>query len=188
MDGYKEKANDKIVRCIIVIGGLLHGLNALLNTNVLVHIFGNILTRLIFVGIAIVTSLVACERDYYLPFLGDCVFPSGLLAPHVTPNGGDTIVNANVPANTKVIYWAAEPCYEDCDIPVMAWDAYKNYTNSGVATSDNMGCVKFMVRGPQAYDVPYKENTLTPHVHYRYLKHNGMFSKIYTVKVDEKPI
>mgnify|MGYP000017617002 CR=1 FL=1 len=184
MDSYSEKYQEKVLRVIAVAGGALHGINALTNSNIVTRLLGNTATRILFFVIALATMFVGMDRDFYLPFLGDSVFPNGLLASHVTPNGADSLVTATVPPHTKVVYWAAEPCYEDCEIPVMAWDAYKNYTNSGVATSDDTGLVKFMVRGPQAYNVPYKENTLAPHVHYRYVKHNGMFSKIYTAKIE----
>ena len=182
MDSYDEKFKEKLMRWVVVAGGIIHGLNAITGTNVAALLAGGIAARILFLAIAVVTAIVASDRDFFLPFLGDTVFPNGLLAAHVTPNGADVMASAVVPPNTKVVYWAAEPCYENCEVPVMAWDAYKTYTNSGVATSDEQGIVRFMVRGPQAYNVPYKDHTLKPHVHYRYMKHNGMFSKIFTVK------
>uniref|UniRef100_A0A6C0F5Y0 Transmembrane protein n=1 Tax=viral metagenome TaxID=1070528 RepID=A0A6C0F5Y0_9ZZZZ len=184
MDEYNEKYKEKIMRCIVVLGGIIHGLNAIFNVNIIAKLMGSISTRVIFMGIAIVTCMLAFDRDYYLPFLGDCVFPNGLLAPKVMPNDADTMVNVKIPPNTKVVYWAAEPCYDRCDVTVMAWEAYKDYTNAGVATSDETGYVEFIVRGPQSYDVPYKDETLVPHVHYRYVKSNGMFSRIYSVRID----
>lgn len=183
MDNYNEKYQDKMLKVVLITGGFIHGMNAVTGENVLNRFIGGMGSRIIFLAFAAAALMLVSERDYYLPFLGDCVFPNGLLANHVTPNGADTMITAVIQPHTKAVYWAAEPCMENCEVPVMAWDAYQNYTNSGVAVSDENGVVKFMVRGPQAYNIPFKESTLQPHVHYRYLKNNGMWSRIYTAKI-----
>ena len=183
MDSYNDKYQDKMLRMVLIAGGFVHGVNAITGSNIPSRILGGVGSRILFVVFAAAAVMIVSERDYYLPFLGDAVFPNGLLANHVTPNGADTMVTAVVKPYTKVVYWAAEPCMENCEVPVMAWDAYENYTNSGVAMADEHGVVKFMVRGPQAYNIPFKNATLQPHVHYRCLKTNGMWSRIYTAKI-----
>ena len=65
----------------------------------------------------------------------------------------------------------------------MAWDAYKNYENSGITTSNNAGLAIVKIRSPQFYKVPHKTDILKPHVHYREVLADGMLSKIKTYKL-----
>ena len=125
------------------------------------------------------------NRDYYLPFLGDSVFPTGLLGDNILPNSSDLTIDLKVKPNTKIIYWASEPCEvtQSCDKSIMAWDAYKNYENSGITTSNNVGLAIVKIRSPQFYKVPYKTDILKPHVHYREVLADGMLSKIKTHKL-----
>lgn len=182
MEEYNEKLKDKMLKSVVIAGGVLHGINAITGMNVLTNVIGSTGTRIVFLTFAVASMMLMTERDYYLPFLGDGIFPNGLLANHVTPNGADTMVSTVLKPNTKVVYWAAEPC-EKCEETVNAWEAYGGYTNSGVTMSDENGVVKFMIRGPMAYNVPYKDVKLQPHVHYRFLKTNGMWSRVNTVRV-----
>ena len=167
--------------------GLLAGTGAALavqgifNKNVIKYYTSENVSKFVYFSILIMFLYVGWDRDYYLPFLGDTVFPNGLLAAHVTPNSADTTIEIKVPPNTKVIYWAAEPCDGECDKNLMAWDAYGNYSNSGVATSNDEGVALLSIRGPPPmYKVPNEEYKLKAHVHYRYQTSAGMFSKIYT--------
>ena len=180
MDLYDEKSVEKYVKVVLLAGGVLHGANAITGTNLTYRYLGTSASRGFMLLFAISALMVAFDRDFYLPFLGDCVFPTGLLAPKAVPNGADTLVVATVPPNTKVVYWAAEPCHSNCENLVTAFDAYKDYTNSGLATSGHDGIVQMHVKGPQSYTVPYKDLTLKPHVHYRYVRADGMLSKIHT--------
>jgi uncharacterized membrane protein YuzA (DUF378 family) len=178
---YEEKKYDKFVRATLVAGGIVHMINALSNTNVIANFAGNNITRVIYLLFGVAALMVMFERDYYLPFLDDCVFPSGLLGDRVSPQQADTMATVNVPPKTKVVYWASESC-DNCP-PLMAWDAYGKYTNSGVTTSDVKGVARLMVRSPQSYNIPYKDDKLKPHVHYRYLLADGMFSRIHTAQL-----
>lgn len=181
MNAYDEKAKDKMILLALVGGGIVHLLNAVAGRNVMACVAGETASRVLLGLVGVAALCIASERDYYLPFLGDTVFPNGLLAGNVSPNNANAAVRVVVPPNTKVVYWAAEPCDTGCDPDIMAWDAYKGYSNSGVSTSDGDGNVTLQVRGlPQGYAVPYKDAKLKPHVHYRYLKHDGMFSKVIT--------
>jgi hypothetical protein len=125
------------------------------------------------------------NRDFYLPFLGDTVFPTGLLGDNIFPNTSDLTVSVKLKSNTKIIYWAAEPCEDtqSCNKPIMAWDAYKNYGNAGITTSNKEGMATIKIRSPQFYKVPFKSEKLSPHIHYREILADGMLSKIKTYKV-----
>ena len=124
------------------------------------------------------------DRDYYLPFLGDAVFPDGLIQPLVTPMSANLNHTLHgLPPNTKVMYWAAEPCEvtETCGVQRMPWESYSDYTNAGTTMTDSEGNAHISVRGkPQSYNVPYKSEVIMPHVHYRYKKNSGMYSRIFT--------
>ena len=126
------------------------------------------------------------NRNYYLPFLGDTIFPTGLLGDNIVPNMSDLTINLKIKPNTKIVYWAAEPCEStnSCEKSIMAWDAYKNYENSGITTSNSTGIALLKVRSPQFYKVPFKSGLIKPHIHYREMLANGMLSKIHTYKVN----
>ena len=127
--------------------------------------------------IGILCVIMAMKRDFFLPFLGDCVIPNGILDEKM-PVNAETKLCIKIKPNVKIIYWASEQG-EDARMP---WEAYKAYENAGVTKSDINGDACFYVRNPGSYKVPYK-GKLEPHIHYRYEKSKGMFSRIYTVKL-----
>jgi uncharacterized membrane protein YuzA (DUF378 family) len=118
------------------------------------------------------------RRDYYLNFLGPAAFPCGSLIEKV-PVNADTSASVQVAPSTSVIYWAAEA--QD-SIAANPWAAYSQYTNAGVARSDETGVAILKVRSPVGYNVP-SGRTLKPHVHYRTCKSNGMLGRVQTVFV-----
>lgn len=177
---YEDKSIDKMIYSFLLINTLLFPLYAF-NKNI-IHNYAsdNIIKLVSCIGLFCLLHF-GMNRDYYLPFLGDTVFPNGLLGNNVVPNNADLTLEIELEPHTKIVYWAAEPCQrENCKTPVMAWDAYQKYENSGVVTSNSKGIALVRVRSPQSYKVPYKTSELKPHVHYRKLLTNGMLSKIYT--------
>jgi hypothetical protein len=130
--------------------------------------------------IAMIAALsLAFRRDTYLPFLGETVYPCENLA-EKTPDGADsTVTVTDVPANAKVIYWAAEPSTTVIGNP---WDAYGKYENSGVATADESGRAQLRIRKPTGYKVP-SGRELKPHVHYRFCQESGILSTIRTASL-----
>ena len=48
------------------------------------------------------------NRDSFLPFLGDTIFPTETLRNKI-PNGANTQVTIKVPRNSKIVYWASNP-------------------------------------------------------------------------------
>jgi hypothetical protein len=181
---YDEKFSDKIVRIVMIIGLLFYFLLAFQGETVLKYYLGNNLLLFIYVIFGLSGLYVCTERDYYLPFLGDAVFPDGLLQPQVTPMSANLQHKlSGLPPNTKIMYWAAEPCEvtETCGVERMPWESYTDYTNAGTTMSDGLGNANIKIRGkPQSYNVPYKNKVIMPHIHYRYRKSNGMYSKIHT--------
>jgi hypothetical protein len=127
---------------------------------------------------------VAIERETYLPFLGKTVLPSALLTEKANPLENTTSINVKVPPNTKVVYWAALPTSSDTKTPLPVEQAYNNYENSGVTTSDDKGNAVLNIQPPQSYRVPsLTQKVIKSHVHYRYALANGMMSDVLTLYV-----
>ena len=116
----------------------------------------------IFAGFAAI--ILALDRTTWLPFLGESVLPSSIIP--ITTNKGDTAVTVKVKPYTKVAYWAALP-NNSSKIPNVN-DAYGNYTNSGVAMSNDKGEVILTLNKGSGYKVPFNKY-IKPHVHYREL-------------------
>ena len=121
------------------------------------------------------------DRDVFLPFLGETVFPKGLLRPQEPKEASQTVrvEMKGVVDGTPVIYWAAEPSERKVEDP---WTAYSNYENAGVALVQ-LESVEFKVRSPASYFVP-SGRLLKHHVHYRVLQTNGMLSSVKTVYIN----
>ena len=128
--------------------------------------------------IMLIALLSVAGRDFYLPFLGDAVIPSGALNLGQVPLNANVSTVVKVPPNSKVIYWAAEP--SESTKKEMPWKAYREYSNAGVVAADEKGNATVSIRSPQEYKTPWGKQ-LKPHVHYRYSKTHGMYSKVYTV-------
>jgi hypothetical protein len=116
------------------------------------------------------------DRDTYLPFLGPMVAPCTVLE-NREPPGATKEIKVIVPANSKVIYWAAEPGAENMK-ELKSWkDAYVKYENAGVATANADGIAVLKVRPPQSYKVPFK-GKIESHVHYRVCGDAGWMGSI----------
>ena len=122
------------------------------------------------------------NRNFYLPFLGQSVYPCGSLAEKV-PNKADITVTVQVKPNVNVIYWASEPSAIENQPIDNPWDAYANYDNSGVVKADSTGKAVLHVRTPSSYKVGLMNKTLKSHVHYRECSHPGMLSDIRTIMI-----
>ena len=170
-----------VAKLIIVIGAILWGLIGIVGYNFLEDwITNSIITRIIYVIVGVSALIVAIDRDFYLSFLGQAVYPCGSLVGKI-PAKADTDIRVRVPPNCNVVYWAAEPSKGDTVID-NPWDAYMNYENSGVVKANDMGEAVLKIRHPASYIVPTGRQ-LSKHLHYRYCFHPGMLSKVYTVYV-----
>ena len=117
------------------------------------------------------------NRDFYLPFLGQMVYPTYLLKQQ-TPKGSTMKVRVhNVIPNSKILYWASYKNKHD-----FPWNAYDDYSNSGVALSNKDGIVVVEVKKPVSYKIP-SGKLLKPHVHYRETLSDGMLSHVKTFYV-----
>jgi hypothetical protein len=147
-------------------------------------ILGNgLLTKTIYLLVGLSALTMFFKRDSYLPFLGETVLPCAAFAPRTPDNANKEITLTTLP-NTKVIYWASEP-KEGSSNDINNWDvAYNNYSNSGVAISDDKGKVTLHFRGnPQSYKVPLKGH-LKPHVHFRICEKNGIVGPVQIYYLD----
>ncbi len=174
-----------VAMAVLMAGALNWGSIAFFNLNLVealakwVHLPG--LANIIYGVVGLVALVFLFDRDFYLSFLGKTVYPCGSLK-ESTPENATLSVNVVVPPNVNVVYWAAEPSE---DQPVNnPWDAYKNYSNTGVVKSSDDGVATLKVRPPTSYQVgQLMTRTLPMHVHYRYCTMSGMMSPVYTIKV-----
>ena len=124
--------------------------------------------------------LYVVDRNYYLSFLGQMVYPCGSMAEKI-PVNSDTSITVKVPPNVNVIYWASEPVDNGKQPISNPWDAYASYDNAGVVKSDNEGNAVLRVRKPSSYKVGLMSRVLKHHIHYRICSNPGMLSEIKTV-------
>lgn len=168
---YNQKFVDKVEYLAFVVTTLVVSVMGIQRKNT------NMVQNIVFFSLLIMTLSKLKDRDYYLPFLGDAVFPHGLLQ-EMTPAVYDMEVEIHVPKQTKVVYWASLE-NESGNNDQMPWIAYGNYSNSGVTMSDSDGHALLRLKSPRGYKTPWGKN-LKPHVHYRYFLTNGMMSRVFT--------
>lgn len=132
---------------------------------------------------ALAAGWLMFQRDTYLPFLGEAVFPSTAIVDARVPEGANAElkVDMKVPDGTKVIYWGAEP---NKDVIGNPWDAYGKYSNMGVATVSG-GKVTLKFNCPAEYKVAMGAKQLKRHIHYRTCcTMNAMMGPIETLNVN----
>jgi uncharacterized membrane protein YuzA (DUF378 family) len=180
----------RILMTLVLIGSINWGLVAMFDFDLVKSfssIFGNNIkdgvARFIYLVVAMSAIVLMVQRDTFLPFLGKTVMPQPIT--EHTPKG-DLIKKTveNLPPNVKVIYWASLPSDKVVDNPE---DAYGDYSNQGVTTSDAKGNAILHVKNPASYKIPSYydpfKGTLKPHIHYRYWTSNGMASRLYTINI-----
>lgn len=134
-------------------------------------------TLLLIAFIANITQLT-----YYLPFLGETAFPTGLIKEQYPPTADMEFTLKNVKPNTKIVYWASENPTKQL-LPISTpWDAYKNYRNSGVTNSNKDGVAILKLIKPVSYKIP-NGMVLKPHIHYREVLKDGMLGSVETVHI-----
>ena len=182
MELYFQLMIDKFIYTIIILGALNWGLIGMFKFNIVTFALSFFtpvyqLNRVIYVIIGFAALLKLYNRDYYLPFLGNSVFPCDSLQVK-TPSNPALATKIKTKPNVNVVYWASEGTN---DIVVRnPWKAYDKYNNAGVALSDAEGYAVLKVRQPVPYKIP-TGFTLKPHIHYRICLGNGMLSPIKTV-------
>jgi uncharacterized membrane protein YuzA (DUF378 family) len=133
----------------------------------------------LFVGLAAV--YLGIERNTYLPFLDETVFPCNAFDERL-PAQMDFDIDVKVGPNSRVFYWAAYPGKSDRE-----WnEAYADFKNSGVVVSNASGVANLKLLKPGSYTV-HKFGiipmTLKPHIHYRYCIGDGMMSEVKTAYI-----
>ena len=123
--------------------------------------------------------LLCSDKYFFTPFLGDTIVPCSLLNKEPPKNYNlEKIIDTE--PNRKIIYWATLPDKKD----LYAWDAYGDYSNSGVTFSDKNGKAVLKVIKPSSYKIP-SGNTLSEHIHYRVCSDKddpeGMLGRIETI-------
>lgn len=180
---YLQKSIHKLAMILVIVGAIvwfIYGVTAG-RINVVERLFGlaskSLFARAIFILVGLAAAYVMFDRDLYLPFLGETVIPNGAL-PEKTPERWNEKAVVDVPANTKIVFWAAEPATSDSmKGPAEAYGAYEN---AGVTISSSEGKAELRVRRPQSYKVPVR-GVLEPHIHYRIYTSEGMLGRIKTV-------
>lgn len=170
---------------ILVAAALNLGLIGLNRVNLVERVLGKgtWLLRGFYLLVGIAALSMAFNRDTYLPFLGETVFPCSLLQEQAPP-GATQSVQVRVEPNAKVLYWATEP--SDGGVDLKPFDvAYGGYKNAGVAIADHNGFVMLKVREPQPYKVPFK-GRLEQHIHFRTCSGTpGFVGRIKTVYIKD---
>jgi hypothetical protein len=135
------------------------------------------------IGVAALLALF--DRDYYLPFLGPCAFPTITTKNKTSATDTDTtqVLLTDLPPNTTVVYWAAKSSNTPIATPSKA---YMDDDNNGEVVSDSNGNALVTLNCPAEYYVSkfgLFNTKLHKHVHYRYKLQNGLFSRVYTKNV-----
>jgi uncharacterized membrane protein YuzA (DUF378 family) len=174
-----SKLVHKFAVVLLVVGALNWGLVGGFRINLVERLLGkgSMGSRIVYILVGLAALSVAFNRDTYLPFLGESVFPCSVL-PDQVPAGATRTVQVKVEPHSKVVYWASEPA--DGNEVKTYKDAYRQYQNAGVATADATGVATLKVREPQPYTVPFK-GRLDSHVHFRVCGPEGFVGRIKTV-------
>ena len=184
---YVQKLFFKLAMVLLIIGGINWLLVGVFDVNLVRSIFGKgTLATFVYVAVGISALAVMIDRDTYLPFLGPMVAPCSVLQ-NREPPGASKEITINIEPNTKVLYWAAEPASEKLE-HINSWkQAYLDYDNAGVTTSNAQGVAVLKIRDPQAYKVPFA-GKISPHVHYRVCGEAGWMGRIHTAFINTKPV
>ncbi len=173
---------DMIIKYIVIFGAINWGTVAIFNTNLVSYIsqlFKQNVNPIVYIIIAACGVYSLFNRNTYLPFLGEAAFP--VPVENKTPKQNGDLLSAeltDLPPNKKVIYWASNPASTTYSNPV---DAYGDFENQGVVTSDKDGKATIIFNKPGSYKVNGKE--LPQHIHYRYWTEYGLASDVKTVNI-----
>jgi uncharacterized membrane protein YuzA (DUF378 family) len=172
----------KLAMILLIAGALNWFFVAVAKMNVLESMLGETVSRVLYVLVGISALVVMFNRDTYLPFLGPSLTPCAALQ-NREPPGATKEVKVIVPANSKVIYWAAEPASESLKGIQSAMEAYQKFDNAGVTTANADGIAILKVREPQSYSVPIL-GKLDSHVHYRVCGESGFMGRVQTAFIN----
>ena len=174
----------KVIRRMVMMAilGVFIVLSALHRAGVLRMDTNGVFGTVLLVSALAAIIFLVVDRTMYLPFLGECVFPTTLLVPQ-TPRDATFMLKVKVDAGAShVVYWAAE---SGSGLVSNPYDAYGNFTNAGVVLASVTGDAVLPVRCPSQYKVPGLSGgrTLPRHVHYRALYTSGIAGPVQTAQV-----
>lgn len=176
-----------ILVALVLIGAINWGTTALgynlveILTNTVNNYFrtNTNLDKIIYIIVGIAGITLALKKKTWLPFLGWTAFPSQVFVPNKVNENGSFVVKVNVKPNTRVAYWASLP--QASEVVPDVEEAYDDFSNSGVVTSDSNGVAELLVAPGTSYIVP-SGREISRHIHYRELDRTyGMMSDVRTV-------
>jgi uncharacterized membrane protein YuzA (DUF378 family) len=182
---YRDKKLSMVAIALVLIGGINWLTAVFCKKDAVALILGTkFLGKTVYFLVGIAALYLVFKRDSYLPFLGESVVPCAAFGPRTPDNANQQVIITTLP-NTKVVYWASEPKNDASGSDLQSWNvAYNDFTNSGVAISDDKGKAVLHFRGsPQSYNVPFK-GTIKPHVHFRICQKLGMLGPVQTYFLD----
>lgn len=185
----KEVYIDMLARVFIVIGSLVFSM-----VNIFSYKLPKMYNTIFSIIVGISALILVFNRDYYLPFLGKCVFP--------TKSSNNTSLSLdkktqvkldNLPPNVNIVYWASKPNAQGADTVFEDYiQAYQGTPNSGSQKSNEKGEAVIELLCPSEYKVSkfgiqFLSKKIPRHVHYRYQlpKYEGMYSKVFNKKIEQ---
>lgn len=174
-----------IIQITLVLVGALHWLCIGITGNDYIKQFlGRRYASLLYCLVGVAGLMLVFNRDTYLPFLGETIFPAGAISLKV-PQGASESITINTRPNAKVVYWASNSNpNEDTVNPPDWYNSYGEFENSGVVEADESGVAVLRINGqPESYKVPFA-GKLEPHVHFREEEANGLFGRVKTYKIN----
>lgn len=156
----------------------------------------DIQNKIYLVIVIVAIGYIVLKTDILLPFLGPMALPHTLIVepPPAYPVNeyqpepreprqpeSSEIIKVMLPfkvtPNTRVLFWAANS--GKWDSPK---EAYGAYNNAGVAMIEENGdsFTAKLAQKPGEYRVFFSLWKLQPHIHYRFIKSDGLLSRVYT--------
>jgi hypothetical protein len=176
---YRQLVFEKITYGILLFTSLVVVINGIFKLNVL-KLIPNPLTYMIYFTIMCSIVYNIFRRDYYLPFLGNSVYPCKSLKPVTPENASVEVKVENLTPSVNIVYWASEKKNGKDVIINTPWEAYDSNANSGVTLSDSYGKAILKIREPVSYRIP-TGSIQKKHVHYRECIGNGMLGPVQTI-------
>jgi uncharacterized membrane protein YuzA (DUF378 family) len=182
---YWKKHLHMISIILVLIGALNWGFVALFNFDFVKFLFPKFLKNIVYLIVAIAALYLIIQRDTYLPFLGQSILPSYVLAEKI-PTKYNLEIPVHVKPNSFVVYWASTE-YSNKDTKNVNWKlAYDQFQNSGIIRADSNGLALLRLNCPKRYTVGPFDRLLYKHVHYRVAEDNIWLSRVYTVNVEKQ--
>ena len=168
----------RVVLFIVLFGGINWLTIGAFNLNIVKNITSNSnVESVVYILVGVCAIALLFKRNIFLPFLDETVYPKP--PGDIKNNGSETRTLKNLPPNTKVIYWAAKSSDKESSEPR---EAYGDYSNYGIGTTDNRGHITINFNKPGRYNVSCR-GLLPAHIHYRFWKENDMLSRVHTVNL-----